>query len=248
MRYGLVGFLITGLSLVLMSCTGVMMTRLSPSPESRQVLSDEIRSDFNSIIDFRGTATLTFDSPEQSGRVNSEIHTRPYFKATIDLKMPFGGQAGRVEIRENFVAFYTPDGTLKYIGSPEDAGIPGLPSIFTGSTDILRVLIGAINLPERSEAKFIRESRDHSRFVWEYVSDSLRQEYWIDPVVRRVVKYKETPIANGNTITIDLSKYLVIDGIQLPRSITVMQPGEKRMFSIYYNDIEIIRNEYAYVR
>lgn len=230
-----------------MSCTGPLTTRITPSAETRQQLTKEIRSDFESITDFKGSATLTLDSPEQSGRVSSIIRATPFTSATIDIKTPFGGQAGKLDIRRGYIAFYTPDGALKYIGSPKDAGrVPGVPAILTGSQDLLRVLIGAINLPEDPHMKLVQDAVEEEYTV-EYTSDSLKQQYWIDPGIRKVTKYQETDIPTGNMVVIDLSNYVEVNGIRLPRSIAVTQAQENRFFGIYYTNIEIRRSERANV-
>ncbi len=67
--------------------------------------------------------------------------------------------------------------------------------------------------------------------------------------MKKVVKYRELNIGTGVTTEIDLQNFIELEGINLPRSIKIIQPEEKRLLSIYYQDIQIARRKVqAYAR
>ena len=242
--------IVTGLLLlfVLTGCTPTAVKRITPSEENRVKIFQEIQTDFSSIRSFHGNATLTLDTPEQSGRISAEIELKPFTRATILIKTPFGGQFGRLELRKNYAMFYDASGALKYIGPPENAGVPGLPDIVTGDQQLIRLLIGAINLPDAGKSSALKSEKfEDNLYHITYQNDENTTQYWIDPAVRKITQYQQIAEKQTEKTVINLSDYAEVDGLQLPRLITVTQPGARRLLSIYYHNIQITRkgNPYA---
>ncbi|MCF7805767.1 MAG: DUF4292 domain-containing protein [Candidatus Marinimicrobia bacterium] len=217
-----------------------------PTDQTPQQLSEEIEADFNTIKSFQGSATLTLDTPEQSGRIRSQIMVTPFTLAIVEIKTPFGGQFGTLEVRKNYLSFYNAKGELDYIGAPDELGIPGMPAIMTGRQDLLRILIGAINFPSDATTELIQDEMTESSYILRYQTEDATLQYWVDPMSRKITKYEETNKSTGVETTITLTDYAEVDGIKLPRTIQVEQSALKRFFSINYHEINIQRNGQAH--
>ena len=230
------------LAALLVSCAGRPGFRFIPSAQAPRQLSEEIEADFSAIKSFTGSATLTLDTPEQSGRIRSQIRVTPFSSATVEIQTPFGGQFGKLEVRKNYLSFFNAKGELEYIGAPDELGIPGMPAIVTGRQDLLRILIGAINFPRDADTELIFDEMDDGAYTLRYRTDEATLQYWVNPEIRKITKYTETNTRTGMETTITLADYTEVDGISLPRTIQVKQSALKRFFSINYHKMNIQRN------
>lgn len=198
-----------------------------------------IQHDIDALTDYTGSATLTLDTPEQSGRIGGEVRITPRKKATIKIQHPFGGYLGTLEFKQDYLLFFDAGGNLQYVGTTDQTGIPGLPVLFSGDQNMVVLLTGLLNLPEQATATLTGDTLQDRQWVLHYDTPGSRQTYWYDPEVGRITKYTEEQKATGTVTEIELSGFIEVDGINLPRSIKVVQPVEKRMLSVYYHDISI---------
>lgn len=228
-------------SLSLCSCGGTTGPSLFTTPfkASPEFVKKEIATDLAAINEFEGEATITIDSPEQSGKVRGDVSISPPEEAYINLKHPFGGILGTLEFKENYLVFYDAKGNVQFIGTTEETGIPGLPRIISGNQNVTHVFLGLINLPMDSTIILQQDSLGEELYHLEYKSDYISREYQVDPKLRKVVKYTETDLLTGLNTTIDISNFTEIQGINIPKSITVTQQASRRMFSIFYHKIQI---------
>ena len=229
------------ISLSLVSCAGTAGPSLFTTPfkATPEFVKQVIAKDVAVISEFEGEATITIDSPEQSGKVRGDVSISPPEEAYINLKHPFGGILGTLEFKENYLVFYDAKGNVQFIGTTEETGIPGLPRIISGQQNVTHVFLGLINLPMDSTIVLQQDSLGGELYHLEYESDYISREYLVDPKLRKVVKYTETDLLTGMNTIIDISNFTEIQGVNIPKSITVTQPGSKRMFSIFYHKIQI---------
>lgn len=185
------------------------------------------------------------DTPEQSGQVSGDITVEPSQAAEIILKSPFGGKVGRLVIRHQYLLFYNANDKLQYIGSPDNTGIPALPEIFSGQQDLVTILAGMMNLPDNMNQTMLSDSMDGPLYQINFRTDSTTSSYWYDPTVAMFSKYRETELPSGRQTEIELGKFTEVDGMQLPRTIKISQPGKRRMLAIYYHSINISRENSA---
>jgi len=236
---GLCGLL--GLS----GCAGGLTTRFNPAKFNPEKFSENIRRDFQSITHFNGRATITLDSPEQSGRISSQITIIPDDHTVVDFRTPFGGVVGTLEFTKDMAVFINAKDELQYIGDPKGAGIPGLPQIIRGKQDLQRILLGLINLPVNLDSQLQKEGMDGTLYRLVYQIPEAKVQYWVDPRTKHIIKYEEYNRHSGERTSIDLANFIQIKGIRFPRSITITQLDQKRLFSVYYHKIEITRRKYS---
>ncbi len=137
--------------------------------------------------------------------------------------------------------YFDPAGNIQYIGSIFDAGIPGLPAFFTGGQNLIVVLTGLLNLPDNPEQTLITDSLAADLQIFGYEIPTLQRTYWYDPHLRRIVKYVEYNSLSKIETRIELENFVEMEGMNLPRTITVIQANERRMLSLHYQDIQIAK-------
>ncbi|HKJ66802.1 MAG TPA: DUF4292 domain-containing protein [bacterium] len=237
------------LAALLVGCGSGQVFRFTPTEQNPQQIYKRISQDAATIASYQGTANLTIDTPDQSGRIKGEIEVKPYESAKIRIQHPFGGYLGTLEFKENYLIFLDPAGNVQYVGTTENTGIPGLPALFSGKQNIIVLLTGLLNIPENPLQSLTADSLQDNLQVLYYTSPELHQTYWYDSRVNKVVKYRELNLGTGVTTEIDLQNFIELEGINFPRSIKIIQPEEKRLLSIYYQDIQIARRKVqAYAR
>lgn len=223
----------------LLGCSGTGVFRSTTIPDSPREVYRNIQRDIDALASYSGSATLTLDTPEQSGRIGGEVQITPQEKATIKIQHPFGGYLGTLEFKKNYLLFFDAGGNLQYVGTTDQTGIPGLPVLFSGDQNMVVLLTGLLNLPDQSTATLTGDTLRDQLWVLHYDTPDSRRTYWYSPEFGRITKYTEEHKTTGAVTEIELSGFLKIEGINLPRSIKVVQPGEKRMLSVYYHDISI---------
>ncbi len=236
-------FVLILLPAVLVGCGSGQMFRMTPSQRSPQQIYKEIQQDAASISSYQGTANLTIDTPDQSGRIKGEVEISPFESARIKIQHPFGGYLGTLEFKEKYLIFLDPAGNLQYIGTTENTGIPGLPVLFSGKQNIVVLLTGLLNIPDNPGNTLAADSLQENLQVLHYEMPEFTQTYWYDSRVRKVVRYRELNIRTGMKTEIELMNFVELEGINFPRSIKIVQPEEKRLLSIHYQNIQIARRK-----
>jgi len=234
-----------GIAGFLYSCVSTKPPVFHPEETSPQQIYSRLDRQFRTVTNFQGDATLAIDTPEQSGQVSSEISANPGKDAEIILKSPFGGKVGRLVIRRRYLMFYNAEDRLQFIGSPDNTGIPALPEIFSGQQDLPTIITGMLNLPANPNQSVASDSMDGDLYWLRFESDSTTTDYWYDPQVAMLSRYQEVEKFTGKKTTIEFDKFTEINGMQLPRSIKIIQPEERRMLAIYYHSINISRDQSA---
>lgn len=223
----------------LLGCSGAGVFRAVSVPKSPQEIYRNIQRDISLISSYDGTATLTLDTPEQSGRIRGKVQITPGQKATIKIQHPFGGYLGTLEFKKDYLLFFDAGGDLQYVGTTEQTGIPGLPVLFSGDQNIVVILAGILNLPDQQSATLSSDTLTDHQWVLHYATPENQRTYWYDTELRRITKYIEIQNGTGLRTEIDLSDFVEVDGMNMPRSIKIVQPVAKRMLSVYYHDIAI---------
>ena len=235
---------ITGLVItaVLVGCAGHFPGAIVPDRHSLPEISQVVRIELDSIKRFTGDATLTVDSPEQSGRVGSAIEVLPQEQAVIRLQSPFGGVVGRMKITPGLFVLYNQKGELQYVGSPQNPGLPGFPDLSALHHDLFSVLMGVITFPDSLNDETV-DSNQEGQYIISRMQDDQQISYWVDPGLMKVTKYEEQAEGEQPRLTMEFNNFTNTRGINFPRSIRVIQHQQNRMFSIYYHQIEIERSE-----
>ncbi len=229
----------------LSACVATKPSTFQPTEESPYKIQRNLDRKFRSVSTFHGEATITIDTPDQSGQVRGKIEVKFPQKAEIILQTPFGGMVGRLEIRRHYLMFYNADNQLQFIGSPKHTGIPALPQLFTGQQEIIPILTGMINLPDNLHSTLTGDSLENGKYSLYFSNDSTTSRYQFNPQTDMFDAYREFNRNTGQQTDIAFGKFTEVNGMQLPRSIKVTQPNEHRLFSIYYHSMTINREEHA---
>lgn len=227
------------------ACVGSKPPAFQPTEQSPFQIYHTLDRAYRQVSSFHGEATITIDTPEQSGQVKGQIDVHSPQKAEILLQTPFGGVVGRLEIRRHYLMFYDADDHLQYIGSPDDTGIPALPELFTGQQELIPILTGMINLPDNFQSTLTSDSLNNGMYVLHFSSDSTHSAYEYNPAVGMFAKYSETNNITGQQTKILFDKFTRVNDFHFPRTIKVVQPEQKRLLSIYYHSITINREDQA---
>ena len=237
--------LVLSSSIILSSCVATNPPAFDRDELSPQKIYYQLDRQFRSMTSFRGDATITIDTPKQSGQVRSEVIVESDDQAEIILRSPFGGKVGRLVIRRSYLLFYNADDNLQYVGSPDNTGIPALPQLFTGEQNLVSLLTGQIEFPADFTESLVSDSVDNAHYQLTFQTDTTSLQYWYDPTVSMITRYVETQIQTRKKTVIEFEKFTNVDGLQLPRSIRITQPGERRMLAIYYHSVNISRENTA---
>jgi|GEM_PF-1607217 len=246
MRGGLIGAFLISSAVLVTGCTGHFQRDFGTTPPAPGRIGEHIRGELSSIRQFTGEATLTIDSPEQSGRVGSRIAIKPEEQAEITLQSPFGGVVGRMTLSPELFMLYNRTGNLEYVGSPERPGLPGFPDLSGEEDHLLQILMGLVSPPDSRELK-MNTPAESGQYIFTNHKNGRTAKYRIDPRIGRVTQYTVGTASASDSLVVTFSHFTRVDGIHFPKSIQVIQPLQKRMFSIFYHEIQIQRQERSHV-
>ena len=181
---------------------------------------------------FTARASLTVQSPLQSGRATAKIYARRDDSLYLSLSPGLGIEAARTLVTPDSFFVYDRIEKQLYYGALRDAGdfLPGP----VGAMDLFANLLGIL-APDPD----VHWTVEADTAMYTLRDASGRRTYTIDPAFWRVVHYRELAL-NGEVIEERrFSEFDRFDGAYLPRRLVFRRPLDDTYASLYYRDLDL---------
>lgn len=220
---------------VLTGCAGTGATRSADATfpnHSVSQIHEQIVGTTDTLSGYTADARLAVDAPQQNGQFTAKVHQRRNDSLFMSISPGFGVEAARMLVTpDSFFVYDRINQELSY-GSVEAARkhVP-LP---VSSEEVFENMLGIL-APDPSRAWQVEADDTHY-----YLTDaSGRYRYTVDPAHWRVIRYEEhTP--DGELVeSREFSDYETIDGITIPRRLTLRRPLDDATASLYYQNLRL---------
>jgi hypothetical protein len=187
------------------------------------------------ITALKGSGTVSFEGPGIGGSAFFSLTLKKPDSLLIKFEGPFGLDAGFLFLcRTHYVMFNRLENAV-YTGDPSDGGIRSAIPFDLSVDEVLDAFTGAFRFPVGAAPS--RYLVDDERFLLSYITPGDTQNYWVDPVTALVTKYSR--MGEQASIFAETSRPKELDGMTMPREITLTFPSEGKQLAVYYDDLTL---------
>lgn len=188
-----------------------------------------------SLQSLDGTANITLDTPEYSGKFNADVLLQGSDSLLLTVTGPLGLRVGKVFATGERFVFYNQIMNQFMVGVEQDfedmnfmqfpLELSRLRNVFTAQ-DRFGIL-----------KKEIYEMRDGALYV-ETENGTLRYHIWFDPNHLHITKIE---YYDGNQLLFykEYERFETYNGVVFPRMIHFIRPMEKQGLSVYFSKLDI---------
>lgn len=187
------------------------------------------------ITTLTGSGTVSFEGPGMGGSAFFSLALKKPDSLLIRFEGPFGLDAGFLFLsRSHYVMFNRLENAV-YTGDPSDGGIRSAIPFELTVDEVLDAFTGAFRFPVNAIPSVYRV--EDERFLLSYSTPRDTQSYRVDPMTALVTQYSRT--GEQASIFAETSRPKELDGMTMPREITLSFPSEGRQLSVYYDDLTL---------
>jgi hypothetical protein len=223
---------------------GTLLTGCSPRVaelvlDARQVppatVVQHVTANADRITALKGSGTVSFEGPGIGGSAFFSLTLKKPDSLLIKFEGPFGLDVGFLFLcRSHYVMFNRMENVV-YTGDPADGGIRSAIPFELSVDDVLDAFTGAFRFPAGATPS--RYLVDEERFLLSYIMPRDTQSFWVDPVTALVTKY--TRMGERLSLFAETSRPKELDGMTMPREITLSFPSEGKQLAVYYDDLTL---------
>jgi hypothetical protein len=224
-------------ALLLWSCAprtpGVVLDpAATPAAELRRLVSQKEAK----LRSLEGSGAMSFDTPEMSGDAAFTTRLKRPDSLLVLLEGPFGIDIGTLFLsRERYVVYNSLENRV-VTGNPSSGSFRSVIPFELTYDQVLSAFAGIVLLPGGEPERY--EVRD-GRFYLAFPCKASTCEYWIDPDLLMVTRFR-TVAADGSVLMeVDCSSPFEEDDAAASRRIRVAFPGEQRRLSIAYSRVTL---------
>ncbi len=204
-------------------------TSLVPAGELIQRV-DERERRFRSL---RGSGTLSFRSPEETGTASFELSLKRPDSLLVTLEGPFGIDIGMLFLSRERYVMYNSFENLAIIGSPSSGSLRSLIPLELTYDELMNTFSGMMSLPhDRSLPKSY--AIDDGQFLLMYSCNGNECRYWVDPAYLAVSRYQVTDPDGETLVEARYSSFIDADGLGFPKKVSIEFPTQRRRLSLAY--------------
>lgn len=218
-------------------CSGSDATRSAgssadfPNHSARQI-HQQIALATDTLSSYTANARLIVDAPEHSGQFSAVVRQRRSDSLYMSLSPGFGVEAARMLVTpDSFFVYDRLNQQLSY-GSVE-AAQQYVPLPVSGE-EVFENMLGIL-APNPADAWQVEADADHY-----YLSNASGQHrYTIDPDRWRVIRYEQHNSDGELVESREFSEFDTIEGVTIPRRLTLRRPLDGASASLYYQDLRL---------
>jgi hypothetical protein len=224
-------------SVMLWSCaprgTEIMLdTRATPFGELRLLVEQKGER----LHTLQGSGSMSFDTPEISGDAAFIARLKRPDSLLVFLEGPFGIDIGTLFLsRERYLVYNSLENRV-VTGNPAAGSFRSVIPFELTYEQLLNAFAGVFQLPDQQPELY--EVRESSFFL-SFACGTSKCEYWVDPELLMVTRFRSTDPAGNVIIEASCTSPVEDDEAAAPRKILVRFPGEQRRLSIDYSRITL---------
>jgi outer membrane lipoprotein-sorting protein len=184
----------------------------------------------------KGEGRISIETPQIAQSGSFVLSLQKPDSVLIDLKGPFGIKVGSALLTRKEFFFYSSFENKLISGSSSIENLNRILNIRLGFDDLLDILTGGTFLKDDIRSPDQTRVED-DRYVFVYISSNSSHLYWINPETLFIEKMQFLDQDGKLVVEQTFSNFENVDGIAIPHSIKVKQPGTHRYLALTYYDI-----------
>jgi hypothetical protein len=226
------------LAFLLLSCAapyrGVELDTASVEPRR---LLDLLAGHNRQLEALTGKGSIAFDTPQLTGAASFELTARRPDSLLLRLDGPFGLTVGTFFLsRDRYVLYNAMENTVMS-GMPTSDALSRVLPVPLRVSEVVDALCGAVRIVE--EPSTLTEYRiDGDQFLLTFAGvEGESRRYWVDPGDLLVTRVERLDARGNAIVEMAMTRISRIDGIPVPRRITVRMPSDNRNLSIAFSSV-----------
>lgn len=207
-------------------------TRLRPTAE----VTATLQNNFANVHSFKGQATLSVETPEQSFSTSALIWFQRPDTLYIKLEAAFGIDVGWLFAAGDHFVLYLPRQNTCYTGSTRSIPIDQFISLDLSYAELARLVFGQ-EWPEGTLQPFPQQMDR----LWSIrsVQDTLELEYLYDPAQLAVIETIGRTLQGITVLHKTFSRFTKKKNCIIPQTIRLQMPLARQAVSLFYHSMQL---------
>jgi len=219
------------------SSTSPKRPRAEISPER---LHQIVLANHAGVQALSGSGRISIESPEIAQTGSFSVYVKKPDTIAMKLEGPFGIEVGSAVVTRNTFEFYNSFQNQLMTGATSAENLSRILRVNLEFDDMLDLFTGGTFLEDdRSPPSTLEEEEGY--FVMIYRGGSYHRRYWIEPGSLLLVRIQHLDPAGKLMLEQRFLNYRRVDHIQIPFTLRVLMPRDRRAVSISYSDIVLNR-------
>ncbi len=229
--------LILSLGYLALSCapktSGIDLTRTSP-----QEIIQRVERNSHDVATFRASGTISIESREFVGTGSIIVSLKRPDSVLIKIEGPFGIDIGSMLLTREQFTYYDSYSNRVITGSTTNRNIRSLLKVDLDFAEVMDFLSGTSSIG-RQGGPPDSISVDDDAVLLIFRKGSTWAQYWIDPEKLVVDRYELRENETESVLETHFERFSRIEGLFLPRTISIIAHRQRRGLTLHYDEIEI---------
>lgn len=181
---------------------------------------------------------ISIESPEMAQSGSFSLTLQKPDSILINLEGPFGIKVGSALITRTNFFFYNSLSNKLITGSTKKENLYRILHIQIEFDDLINLFGGGSffnsDLHAPSEVQF-----DDDRFIYVYIDNNGKRQYWIDPSSLSIQKIQYLDIRGTTILEQSFKNFEEVEGIEIPFLIRLTHPKNKQTLSLSFSDVHL---------
>lgn len=231
-------FLAILLPFVLTNCRTASTLNLNNRSISSVEVQKVIQTHVEKIRSLQAEGHISVETPEIAQTGSFTLTLRKPDSILVRLEGPFGIKIGSALVTRDEFLFYNSLQNKLITGSSKTENLNRILHVQLSFDDLLNFFSGGtfftddLRTPDETNI-------DDEQYVFVYKAANAGRKYWIDPSTFLIQKVQYLDRNGKLTLEQTFSNFQIVNGIEVPYNIRVVQPKDRQMVALAYSDIAI---------
>lgn len=226
------------LAFVLVDCRTTSTLNLHNRSISSVEVQEVIRTHVEKIHSLQGEGRISVETPEIAQTGSFILTLRKPDSILVRLEGPFGINIGSALVTRDEFLFYNSIQNKLITGSSKTENLNRILHVQLSFDDLLNFFSGGtffmddLRIPDETKI-------DDEQYVFIYKAANAGRKYWIDPSTFLIQKVQYLDRNGKLSLEQTFSNFQIVNGIEVPYNIRIVQPKARQMVALAYSDIAI---------
>lgn len=225
-------------SLLLSGCASLPSLTRHRSDLSPERVHQIVRANHAGVQVLWGSGRIAIESPEIAQTGSFVVYVKKPDTIAVKLEGPFGIELGSAIVTPDAFAFYNSFQNQLITGSTSPENLNRVLRVNLDFDNMLNLFTGGSFLEDDHEPPSTIEV-DEGYLVMAYRGASYSRRYWIEPGTLLLARIQHLDSSGKLVLEQRFLNYRTVDRYQMPYSLRVTMPRERRVVSISYSEIMV---------
>ncbi len=226
------------LSAWITSCSSGSSTVLSRSEISVERIHQIVLANHAGVQSLSGAGRISIESPEIAQTGSFSVYVKKPDTIAVKLAGPFGIELGAAVVTRRVFEFYNSFQNQLITGSTSSDNLSKILRVQLDFDDMLNLFTGGTFLEEDQIPPTMVQEED-GYLVFTYRGTSHYRRYWIEPGDYLLSRIQHLDPAGKLVLEQRFLNYRTVDRYQMPYTMRVLMPHDRRAVSISYSDLSL---------